>query len=159
METSEEKYGERLKICEGADVTELEDNIRCAMSILYSFPNSYITIRKHVLEYGVKNPEYVINGLVADRKGIEHFDGIGLGFKRAMAQGCRAIVIDLDMKMRNVALKPSKIAQKIENRRKVDFNENAITCCYVVYRGKAVCCTIEMEKQEMAALIEQLRPE
>jgi len=89
METPEEKYGDRLKICEGADVTELEDNIRCAMSILDSIPDTYITIRRHVLEYGVKNPEYIINGLIADRKGIMSEKGISAAFNKGIKQGCK----------------------------------------------------------------------
>ncbi|MBQ9597102.1 MAG: hypothetical protein IJR34_02480 [Bacteroidales bacterium] len=149
METPDEKYGERLKICNGADITELEDNIRCAMSILDSIPDTYITIRRHVLEYGVKNPEYIINGLIADRKGIMSEDGIAAAFNKALKQNCRAIVLDLDKRMSHRPLQTKKIARKIVYR--TDFNPEQISCCYVVYRRKSVrisvkekdLCTIE----------------
>ena len=94
-------YGNRLKISKDADKTEVQDNIRAAYAMLESFPEMVIKVRENVLEHGVKNPEYMINGLIADRKGIESPKGIQSGFKKAIKQGCQVVVIDLDMHMKD----------------------------------------------------------
>ena len=156
MEIPEEKYGERLKICEGADITELEDNIRCAMSILDSFPDIYITVRKHVLEYGVKNPEYIINGLIADRKGIMSEKGISAAFNKGIKQGCKAIVLDLDDSMARKPLNPTQIAKYISFR--LDFSESAIRECYIVYKNKALRISyIDNNRERLTSIIEKFK--
>lgn len=157
---TEEKFGERLKICKGADQTELVENKRCLESLLGSFPDMTAAIRKHVLEPSVKNPEYLINGLLADRKGIKSYDGITNAFQKAFVQNCSTIVIDLDMHMSNVKLQPIKISTKIERRKKADFTPDKISKCYIVYHGKAVLLRPSQSKEEMQrAIIEQLKPE
>ncbi len=156
---TEPKYGERMKICKGADKSELEDNKRCLGALLDSFPDMKAVIRKHVAEFGVKNPEYVINGLVADRKGIMSFDGITAAFKSASKQKCSSIVIDLDMNMSDVALKPVKIASKLMNRKNTDFNRNGISNCFIVYHEKGVVLDCSLSKEGMIDIINQLKPE
>ena len=54
-----------------ADASELEENLRAAKALLRAFPDMEIKIREHVLIENQPNPEYLINGLIADRKGIE----------------------------------------------------------------------------------------
>ncbi len=49
-------FGARLLICSTADRIELEDNIRCARTLLKSFSNMSIIIREHILEFKHKNP-------------------------------------------------------------------------------------------------------
>ena len=44
--------------------------IRAARAILNSFPDVYIVINAHYLELRHKNPEYIIDGRLGDRKGI-----------------------------------------------------------------------------------------
>ena len=56
-------FGARLLICEDADKSELEDNIRCARVLLNSFPEMSIVIRAHVMEFQVKNPKTLIGRL------------------------------------------------------------------------------------------------
>ncbi len=73
--TKDKEYGGRLLISNCADKSELEDNMRAARAILDAFPDTEIKIRQHVIEHGKKNPEYVINGSIADRKGIEGLNG------------------------------------------------------------------------------------
>lgn len=108
---TETKYGERMKICKGADERELEDNKRAAGVLLDSFQGMKTVIRKHVLEYGVKNPEYLINGKIADRKGILSENGIAAAFNKTLKQGCKAIVLDLDEHMSDRQLQMNKITK------------------------------------------------
>lgn len=133
----DQTYGERLKINKKADKTELEDNIRAAKGLLESFSDMVIKIREHVLVHGVPNPEYEINGLVADRKGIGSVRGISSAFSKAIKQGCQAVVIDLDMRMKGKMLQTIKLSGKIYNRH-LDFEEGIIKECYVIYHGNAV---------------------
>lgn len=156
---TEPKYGERMKICKGADQRELEDNKRALGALLDSFPEMEAVIRKHVFEYGVKNPEYLINGKIADRKGIMTFDGITAAFKSASKQGCSAIVIDLDMNMFDVILQPRKIYSKLKNRLKTDFNKDRIIECYFVYHGKAIKITPSQSEEQILAAIKRIKPE
>lgn len=156
--TPDKEFGDKLLVSSLADKTELEENIRCAKSILGSFPEDKITIRGHSLEPGVKNPEYLINGLLGDRKGVASADGITDGFKKAIKQGCSAIVIDLDSgNMKNTSLQVARIAKKIDWRHR-DFESGTIQACYVVYGGNAVKVAGLLKFEEIEALIKQLKP-
>ena len=73
---TDEIYGSRLKISYDADKKEFEQNTITARFLLSAFPDMDILIREHILEYGKKNPEYLINGKIADRKGIESEKGL-----------------------------------------------------------------------------------
>lgn len=130
--TIDEKYGDRLKISTKADTSELTDNIRAAHSILSSFPESEIYIRQHVFIKNVSNPEYVINGLISDRKGIVSEDGVSSAFKKALKQGCESVVIDLDMNLHKLRI--YNLTNAIYGRH-ADFEENRIKECYVVYNN------------------------
>lgn len=151
-------YGNRLKVSKDADKTEVQDNIRAAYAMLESFPEMVIKVRENVLEHGVKNPEYMINGLIADRKGIESPKGIQSGFKKAIKQGCQVVVIDLDMHMKDKKLPVSELAKYI-NWRSTDFEEGTIKECYVIHQGKAVKITADDKgKDSIASIIEKLKP-
>ena len=98
-------------------------------------------IRKDVVGFQVKNPEYLINGMIADRKGILSPNGVASGFNKAIKQGCSAVVIDLDMHPENFKeLQTIKMASAINNRH-MDFENGTIQECYVVFNGKAVRIT------------------
>lgn len=43
-----------------------------------------------------KNPELEIDGLIGDNKKIEKWGGVSNGFKPAIEQGYKAVVIDLE---------------------------------------------------------------
>ena len=73
---TDEIYESRLKISYDADKKEFEQNTITARFLLSAFPDMDILIREHILEYGKKNPEYLINGEIADRKGIESEKGL-----------------------------------------------------------------------------------
>ncbi len=130
-------FGYSLKISKKADRSELDNNIRAAKDLLNSFNDMAIKIREHILAHGVPNPEYEINGLIADRKGINSPKGISSAFRKAIKQGCQIVVIDLDMNMKNKIIDIEAIARNIDWR-KADFKSNIIKECYVLYHGIAV---------------------
>lgn len=148
----DKEYGDRLLISKIADKSELDDNIRAAKALLRSFPEMEMAIRGHILKHNVSNPEYLINGLVADRKGIESEKGIASGFNKAMKQGCKIVVVDLDMHPEKFPiLRTRKLSSEIDNRH-ADFEEGKIKECYVIFKGKAVRVGADVfhEKQKIA---------
>jgi len=151
-------FGARLLISLDADKTELDDNIRCARTLLSDFPDMSIIIRPHVMEFRHKNPEYLIDGEIGDRKGIHSEKGITDAFKRGVEQGCRIIVLDLDMHMSGKLLHPTQIAKFLIWR--PDFNEEQIHSCYVVYRNRAVLVeSTVLDRNEIAAILDKLKAE
>ena len=131
-------YGYRLLVSNQADQTEVKENVRCAKSLLKSFPDMHVEVRPHVIADNVKNPEYKINGLIGDRKGIESEKGVTSAFQKAIKQGCSVVILDLDMHKDNFKkLRTQKMAGKIASRSS-DFASNIVRHCYVVYKGKAV---------------------
>lgn len=152
--TLDPEFGERLKISTSADKTEVKENTRAARSMLTSFPNMEIKIREHIIGHGVKNPEYLINGLVGDRKGIHSINGVSDAFSKAKKQGCQVVVIDLDMNMSGKRINLSELAKKL-NWRSEDFISGAIKECYVIHGGKAV--RIGMEHSSRDAILSELQ--
>lgn len=150
-------YGERLKISTFADKTELKENTRVAKALLESYPDISIIIREHILADGHKNPEYQINELIADRKGIESEKGIIAGFRKTIKQKCSAVVIDFDMNMKDKPLRTIELAQYIDGH-KNDFVNGIIKECYVVYHEKAVKVTLWNSRQDLMNQLEKLRP-
>ena len=137
----DEIYGNRLLISKQADQSEIVPNTRAARALVSSFPDMTMQIRKDVVGFQVKNPEYLINGMIADRKGILSPNGVASGFNKAIKQGCSAVVIDLDMHPERFKELPSiKMASAINNRH-MDFENGTIQECYVVFNNKAVRIT------------------
>lgn len=157
--TIDNTYGERLKISVQADQTEVEENTRAAHSLLSSFPKMNMLIRKHVYEAGVKNPEYLINDNIADRKGIQSPNGVASGFNKAIKQGCSVVVLDLDMHPDKFKQLPSiKLASAINNRH-FDFENGIISECYIIYNGKAVKITTDFFSGDKRLTKERIRTE
>ena len=152
----DEVYGERLLISIEADQRELASNIRAARAILASFPEISIIINPHRIVFGHKNPEYLINNLLGDRKGILGEKGVTAGFKSAKKQGCKVVVIDLD---EHICLaRPFELSKYIA-RRKSDFVNEFILDCYVVLNGQAVRVNARYQtRREIESTIEMLRP-
>lgn len=100
-----------------------------------------------------KNPKYLINGLLSDRKGIHSPKGASDAFRKAIKQGCESIVIDLD---KHLGKKPIPIGQlsKYIDWRRADFERNIIKECYVVYRNKAV--VVNKTHSNRGAIAEEL---
>ena len=76
----DEVYGQRLLISVKSDPRELKSNIRAARAILHSYSDISIIINAHTMSFGHKNPEYIINGQLGDRKGIMGEKGVTAGF-------------------------------------------------------------------------------
>ena len=72
-------FGNRLLISVEADSRELASNIRAARAILTSFTEVTIVINPHRMIFGHKNPEYLINNQLGDRKGIMGEKGVTAG--------------------------------------------------------------------------------
>lgn len=138
----------------GADITELQDNLRCAYSMLNTFKDMCIEIRPHFLWPGVKNPEYLINGELADRKGIHGEKGITDAFKRCREQGCTIIVLDFDKNLARMNIHTRQIAKYLSWR--PDFALNLIHTCYVVHNNKAIKITCGMSRMEILNILEDL---
>lgn len=134
---ADEIYGERLLISQQADQSEQVDNIRVARVLLCCFADMSIRINEHLLEFEHKNPEYTINGMLGDRKGIKSENGIKSAFRKAKEQGCEIVVLDFDMHMAVNLLKTRKIVSGIYGRHE-DFMSGRIKECYAVHNSKAV---------------------
>ncbi|MCQ2245057.1 MAG: hypothetical protein MJZ32_12465 [Bacteroidaceae bacterium] len=152
----DELYGERLLISTHADQNELQSNIRAARAILNSFDDVVIEINPHSISFGHKNPEYTICNQLGDRKGIMGEKGVTAGFKSAKKQGCKVVVIDLDEHIMQVrAFELSKYI----SRRKKDFDNMAITDCYIVFCGNAVRVNASRQtRREIEEMIKILMP-
>ena len=152
----DEIYGDRLLVSVRADQRELSSNFRAARAILHSFPDVYIVINPHSLELGHKNPEYIIDSKLGDRKGIMSEKGITAGFKSAKKQGCKIVVIDLDEHIWQV--RPFELSKYIA-RRKPDFFNGLMDACYVVFNGEAVVVNaMNQSRREIESIINELKP-
>ena len=151
-------YGKRLMVSTKADQTEVIENVRAAKAILGTFPNTNIKIREHVRAYGVKNPEYEIDGLIADRKGVMSEKGISDGFSKAIKQGCKAVIIDFDMHMSEREIKYREVAKRLIWRRE-DFESNRIVRCYIIKNKRAICLDKhQLDKNILMELFKKLEP-
>ena len=149
-------FGSRLLISIEADSRELASNIRAARAILSSFPEVTIVINPHRMVFGHKNPEYLINNQLGDRKGIMGEKGVTAGFKAAKKQGCKIVVIDLDEHICQV--RPFELSKYIA-RRKADFTNGLITDCYVVFNGLSVRVNARYQTRwEIENKLSMLRP-
>lgn len=156
--TTDKEYGERLLISNNAHKVEIEENIRAAKALLDSFPEMIIKINPHTLRRGHSNPEYLINGLVADRKGVMDADGITDGFRRAIEQGCSVVVIDLDLHLRDRVLRTNQVAKHISWRFR-DFESGTIAECYVIHKGKAVVINkSNYSREKVLQELEKIKP-
>lgn len=157
--STDSEYEARLLISTCADKAELCDNIRCAKAILKSFPIEKIVIRGHSKVRGMKNPEYIINNYMADRKGIAGYKGVRNGFQSAIGQGAKIVVIDLDKHLSTLPLRISELSRRISWRYS-DFVTSRIVMCYVVYHGQAVRIDKESaaQRKSIEYILKKLKP-
>jgi hypothetical protein len=136
------KDNDRLYINSECDKKELAANTRAAKAILNAFPKAKIEIRPHIIKKDLKNPEYRINGILADRKGVTSEKGIAAGFNKAIKQGSCIVVIDFDdsPKTKGAPLNLERLANKLQGRWE-DFDEGIIKECYVIHNGKVARIT------------------
>ena len=136
------KENDRLFINSECDKNELAANTRAAKDILNAFPKAEIHIRPNIIKKDLKNPEYRINGVLADRKGITSENGIAAGFNKAIKQGSSVVVIDFDFdeKTKSNPLNLERLANKLQGRWE-DFEDRIIKECYVIHNGKVARIT------------------
>jgi len=148
--------GSDMQISVMADRIELADNIHTGRILART---ESVTIRPHLIGKNLKNPEYEINGQIADAKRIKKYSGINNGFASAIKQGAKIVVIDFDKHFL-----PDRIldAEKIAGRilwRKENFTMGAIVECILVFRGNYIKITKnDLEKEKLISLIEGLNP-
>ena len=153
------QYGKRLQVSEKADPKDLKDNVICAKTLLDNFHDMEIHIRPHRFGNGLKNPEYNINGEIADRKSIEGPKGITSAFQKGIKQGCSIIVIDLDTAYKPKSLRAVELAGKLKGRHK-DFEDGVITKCYFTYKQKAICINADdvvLGKEHLIEIIKNMQ--
>lgn len=152
----DEEYGIRLLISNHADPSDLDDNIAVAKSLLSSFKKMKIKIREHVMIKDVKNPEFEIDGLIADNKKIMSEKGVASGFKKAKKQGCKVVIIDLDASMKR--LNVNRLSTHIFWRNQ-DFEDGTIEKCFVAFNKKAILLDKSdvVEKAKIAEKLEKLK--
>ena len=151
-------YGKRLMVSTKADQTEVRENVRAAKAILDTYPDTNVKIREHVRAYGVKNPEYEFDDLIADRKGVMSEKGISDGFSKAIKQGCKAVIIDFDMHMSNREIKYREVAKRLIWRYD-DFEGKRIVRCYIIKNKKAIYLEKhQLDKNILVDLLKKLEP-
>ena len=136
-----EKYMSNFKIKDSksdmlinilADASELKDNIKTGRILLQNPEIKTLEIRPHFSQYDtIKNPEYLINGLIADAKRIDSENGVKAGFRKAIIQNCKIVIIDIDF-----TLKKDVLLSNIVNRY-ADFQNGDINSCIIVYDNKS----------------------
>lgn len=138
------KDNDRLFINSECDKKELAANTRAAKAILDAFPKAKIEIRPHIIKKDLKNPEYRINGILADRKGVTSEKGIAAGFNKAIKQGSSVVVIDFDdsPKTKTRDLRWIDTAINLGNRIE-DFKEELISECYLIHKNRVLRITVE----------------
>ena len=135
--TYKNEDGTQIKVHKDADPIELEDNIRTGLVIAKAFPQRDIRVREHIREKGKKNAEYEIDGELGDAKRVLSEEGITAGFKKAIKQKAKVVIIDFDKHCANRVISFRKVSQKIAWRRQ-DFDDGTIEYVYVVHNQKVI---------------------
>lgn len=151
--------GSDMQISVMADRSELADNIHTGRILAKT---ESVTIRPHFEQepgHPIKNPEYVIDGEIADAKRIEGYKGINTGFTKAIKQGAKIVVIDFDKHfVDGRQLVVDKVVGRIMMRKK-DFITGVIVMCILVHDGKFTEITKEdLDSDRLRTLIERLNP-
>lgn len=131
-----------LQISAMAHHAEINQNVNTGRILLDNFKNMELSIRPHLGKQGVKNPEYLINGMIADAKRPEGWAGISDAFTKAKRQKCKAVVIDL-CKLQDKEFDISAAAKAIVNRHE-DFKNKVIEESYVVWKNKSIIIKSEI---------------
>lgn len=152
--TLKDENGTTIKVHQKADVSEVEDNIKTGFVLAKAFPNLDIRVREHVRQDGVKNAEFLIDGVLADAKRVESYKGIADGFRRAKEQEANIVIIDYDKNLRGKSIRHRKTASAL-NHRKQDFEEKTIEKVYIIHNDKVVSIDALMivNKDEIETLI------
>ena len=88
------KNGKKVLVSIFADESDKLKNIETAMVVVDKL-NIDVKIRAHIDVESFKNPEYLIEGKIADRKEITSYTGTKSAITSANEQGCQSIVFDM----------------------------------------------------------------
>lgn len=155
----------KMLICVIPDFKELVTNIRTGRILTKNNDVKTIEIRPHFkdqTETSTSNPEYKINGFIADAKRIEKYSGITNSFKKALnKQNCKCVVIDFN---KHFDIKRPLDIAKIAGRlmwRKTDFQTGKIEECYLVFGEKSIRITTGNlnDKGNLLECLEGLMPQ
>lgn len=135
----------RIEISALADINEVADNIRTARIL----DNGGETVKlrpDYRLLIDCPNPEYEINGEIADAKRILKPNGITAGFSKAIKQGVSVVVIDYGNGEYRTLPDGTKIKIHYDDRatakaisdRYEDFENGIIKKCYVILKGRYI---------------------
>lgn len=123
-----------LRINVNAHDVEISDNIRTGRVLLSNFKEMELTIAGHFANQ--KNPEYLLNGAVADAKRVKSWN-VASSFNSAKVQNADVVVIDLFNLENGNRINTKKLVTNIRNRHK-DFTSGSVKSCYVTWKNKAV---------------------
>lgn len=128
----------KLQINVLAQTKEFEDNIKLGRILAKNKNVKSVAMRPHFADQtvvSIPNPEFQINGLIADAKRIKSWN-VAASFRSAIGQNSKIVVIDL-AKLEEYKLQANLLAIRISNRH-VDFTTGVIDSCYVAWKGKSV---------------------
>lgn len=139
--TTIEQGGATIKVHKDADPVEVDDNIRTGLDLVRFDPTLDVRVRVHVRKKGIKNPEFEVNGVIADAKRVRSYKGIADGFRTAKEQGAKIVIIDFDKHLKGSSIPIRKVASNLSHREQ-DFKDQSIVKAYVVHNGH----TVEVDK-------------
>ncbi|MDY0207938.1 MAG: phage minor head protein [Pseudomonas sp.] len=150
----------KMQISVMADNNELSKNILTGRILAANAKVESLLIRAHSEVVGVKNPEYLLNGFIADAKRIEGYSGIATGFNKALRrQGCKSVIIDFNEHFdTSRPLDVNKVVGKILNRSN-DFTSGRVVECWLVFGEKSIVVTAkDLNRSALVNLIKGLMP-
>lgn len=143
-----------------ADKIEIAENVATGRNLVDNIKDIDLKIREHIIKDGIKNQEYSINNMLADAKRLTKYEGITNGFKSAIEQKCKVVIIDFNKHFNTSKNFDQKVVYKKINRRIKDFENEVIKECYLVYGKKAVKITIDsFSELELNNLLKAIQPE
>lgn len=154
------KSGKKVEVNIYADKADLVDNIESAKVIVNQLKTN-VLIRPHLdtnIAKGLKNPEYFINGNVADLKvnfKEGNYSGINRAFNSAKAQKVSSIVFDFSKSFKTLDTQQVNryVLSNINATRGKQYNE-----IIFIYNGKAVKVSREtIVKKELLKELEKLK--
>lgn len=138
-----------------ADKKDLKLNLETAKIITENIKET-IHIRPHININGVKNPEYLIRGEFADRKGIKSIDsGVAKAISAARKQVCTRVVIDFNE--HNVAMNVDILARRLKGSMASGINK-IVEEVYLVKDNVTIKLSrADIQSEQLTKLLEKLK--
>ena len=149
------KHKKKVFVSPFADENDLVNNVETAMVIVDKLKTD-VKIRAHIdsnIVKGHKNPEYEINGKIADRKEVSSYTSIKSNLETAKKQGNHSIVYDVtnfnDWKANEIT---KNLKGKIMNFKDKDWLHEI----YFVNGNKAISFTKDELLDDYISIIKKL---